>query len=200
MTGKYADFLLSDEWKDFANELKIERGGKCEICGVTEPLQVHHMKYSDDLMNKEDLIVLCEHCHKSFHRMIDRYQNQVVISASLPYNTLCNMMSRSILDLYQNSLYRPGGKSNIVFFKITEYCRVRDIMIKQIELKFPQIECIVWGGHIRPWHPNVSLEESGVLQWISEAVKVAANNGIWASDIKKRYRLSDQSYRKALSR
>lgn len=46
-------------------------GYKCRICGSTENLRVHHLKYSNDKKAWEypnsDLITLCDECHQKVH-------------------------------------------------------------------------------------------------------------------------------------
>ncbi|MBY8995220.1 MAG: hypothetical protein KGD59_11760 [Candidatus Heimdallarchaeota archaeon] len=43
-------------------EILQQRGNKCEKCGSTEKLHVHHKKGRDDILDK-DLEVLCQKCH-----------------------------------------------------------------------------------------------------------------------------------------
>lgn len=56
---------LNDEWRELKEEIKAERGAKCAVCGSTEDLDLHHMKArrigGTDV--KENLQLLCRHCH-----------------------------------------------------------------------------------------------------------------------------------------
>lgn len=65
----YQKYLNSKEWKKKRDKFKELKGGKCEVCGSTENLHVHHLNY--DCLGKEtinDLACLCKGCHLSAHR------------------------------------------------------------------------------------------------------------------------------------
>ena len=38
---------------------------KCRLCGIEKDLEMHHKKYT---RNKEDIILVCNKCHKKIHR------------------------------------------------------------------------------------------------------------------------------------
>lgn len=63
--GKY---LQSEHWRELRNAVVEERGGRCERCGSTARLVVHHKTY--DRVGHEhprDLEVLCRDCHVVRH-------------------------------------------------------------------------------------------------------------------------------------
>ena len=64
------DFYVkkSKIWKS-NREWALERAGnKCEQCGATYSLQVHHKTYAHlGYEYPDDLIVLCEMCHEKEH-------------------------------------------------------------------------------------------------------------------------------------
>lgn len=64
----YITYLESQQWRAKRNELFAVRGKKCEDCGATQRLHVHHLTYKN-LFNEplEDLQVLCHSCHKKRH-------------------------------------------------------------------------------------------------------------------------------------
>ncbi len=72
---EYEKLLNSDYWKGFSYSLIKERNFTCEDCGRTfynerNKLQVHHLVYRDIKpwsYKPEELIVLCEDCHKKRH-------------------------------------------------------------------------------------------------------------------------------------
>lgn len=196
MNGRYADYLQSDEWKSFANDLKKRRGNRCECCGSPEGLQVHHMRYTEDLKEEADLFVLCESCHKCFHRCIDRFRKQVNVSALMQIDVQKDLLRRSVLDLYQNSLYKAATQAEINAFSPVGYCTVRDMLILQIELKFPEIEVINESGSIQDCIRVVTLEDSGVIAWRNAAILAALQEGIPDYTIQKRFRLSENTYYK----
>ena len=67
----YYEYIKSPEWKMKANDLKIDRGFRCQLCnisGYVTNLHVHHNTYERFGMEKDsDMIVLCADCHKTFH-------------------------------------------------------------------------------------------------------------------------------------
>lgn len=67
--AKYRAYLHSKEWKAKRQQLFKERGKKCEICGDTNQLEIHHITY-DRLYNElsEDLLIVCNPCHSNLHK------------------------------------------------------------------------------------------------------------------------------------
>ena len=76
---EYEKLLKSDYWKGYSYSLIKERNFKCEDCGIffhneRHKLQVHHLVYRDAnpwSYKPEELVVLCEKCHKKRHGIID---------------------------------------------------------------------------------------------------------------------------------
>lgn len=72
---EYKNLLNSDYWKGYSYSLIKERNFTCEDCGRTfynerNKLQVHHLLYRDVnpwSYKPEELVVLCEECHKKRH-------------------------------------------------------------------------------------------------------------------------------------
>jgi predicted mannosyl-3-phosphoglycerate phosphatase (HAD superfamily) len=72
---EYERLLQSDYWKGYSYSLIKERNFTCEECGrrfenERNKLQVHHLVYRDVnpwSYKPEELIVLCEECHKKRH-------------------------------------------------------------------------------------------------------------------------------------
>ena len=65
---KYYKYLSSDQWKLMRFGLFYLRGEKCERCGKTKNLQVHHNTYNNVFSEKiKDLEILCGGCHKKEH-------------------------------------------------------------------------------------------------------------------------------------
>jgi 5-methylcytosine-specific restriction endonuclease McrA len=57
-------------YRQLRQEVLRRDGWKCQWCGRVENLQVHHQKFRSHSGgdNEENLITLCEACHKSVHR------------------------------------------------------------------------------------------------------------------------------------
>ena len=55
----------NEHWRELKAEIKAERGAKCEICGSTVDLDLHHRKARRDGGRdvKENAQLLCERCH-----------------------------------------------------------------------------------------------------------------------------------------
>lgn len=67
----YNEYLLSDKWDSIKNKFtKLPNYEEvCFLCFCKDSLQCHHWRYEKD-WNKdkpENLILLCEMCHKSVH-------------------------------------------------------------------------------------------------------------------------------------
>jgi hypothetical protein len=64
----WAAYIASPGWRKLRHDVIKERGAKCERCGGTEELQLHHTSYRR-LGNEapEDLLLLCEICHHREH-------------------------------------------------------------------------------------------------------------------------------------
>lgn len=72
---EYYNRLLEDKrWKEFRLKVLSERGNKCECCGGTDILQIHHTFYIRGKMPWEydinDMRVLCRTCHQRIHNII----------------------------------------------------------------------------------------------------------------------------------
>ena len=70
---EYYKHLLEDKrWKEFRLKVMSERGNKCECCGGTHILQIHHTFYINGKMPWEydikDMRVLCIMCHQKIHK------------------------------------------------------------------------------------------------------------------------------------
>ena len=70
---EYYNRLLEDKrWKEFRLKVMSERGNKCECCGGTDILQIHHTFYISGKMPWDyeinDMRVLCKKCHQKVHK------------------------------------------------------------------------------------------------------------------------------------
>ena len=71
MTSKYKKYLRSPEWKKKKLALFKKRGYKCERCGRTKKLHVHHLHYRTIYKERQkDLKILCAKCHKRAHMIL----------------------------------------------------------------------------------------------------------------------------------
>ena len=73
---KYQEDLKTDLWKRKREKILKRDNYKCQWCGSTKELQVHHKyyeKYHDGRVNAWDypdrcLITLCKRCHEKCHQ------------------------------------------------------------------------------------------------------------------------------------
>lgn len=67
----YKEQLQDSKWKAFRTFIFAVRGHKCEKCGETTSLQIHHPKYISGRMaweyNCKEVKVLCRKCHATLH-------------------------------------------------------------------------------------------------------------------------------------
>ena len=67
----YNQLMRKPEWESLRERLITSRGGKCEVCGSTSNLQVHHISYKYGNAPWEypddNFLVLCKKCHEKVH-------------------------------------------------------------------------------------------------------------------------------------
>lgn len=64
----YPEYIRSRQWKQRAAAMIARANFRCQRCGSPRALNVHHLTYAhlgDEWA--EDLIVLCNSCHKKEH-------------------------------------------------------------------------------------------------------------------------------------
>lgn len=67
----YKDYLKTYDWNETRKVVLKETNYKCQLCGAKNvKLNVHHNTYENiGNEHREDLIVLCDDCHKKFHNI-----------------------------------------------------------------------------------------------------------------------------------
>lgn len=77
---KYNAYIASPEWQEKRKQVFEQKWYKCEACGITESLHVHHWTYRRLYKEKlSDLFVLCWYCHMSLH---DKYGTKDLLRAT----------------------------------------------------------------------------------------------------------------------
>lgn len=70
MNKKYIEYIKSKKWKTFRRDYFKKFKKECYVCGATKNIHLHHKTYKNFMDEKfEDVIPLCEHCHKEIHRL-----------------------------------------------------------------------------------------------------------------------------------
>ncbi|MCH7688712.1 MAG: hypothetical protein IH899_18850 [Planctomycetes bacterium] len=59
----YLEFLRTERWKHFRDEMWDRDKGTCRICGAPGR-DVHHWTYSYGLLNPDTVYVVCRPCHE----------------------------------------------------------------------------------------------------------------------------------------
>ena len=75
---EYTKYLLSKKWKEKREEAFAYYGKKCDVCGTTENLHVHHktyVRFKKEIM--EDLQVLCSFHHMELHDNLKKQRKQI---------------------------------------------------------------------------------------------------------------------------
>jgi hypothetical protein len=73
----YNDYLNTEHWKHFRKETLKFYNNRCVICSSEKNLNVHHKNYSNrgrETFN--DVIVVCNKCHKEIHQMLDKRKEE----------------------------------------------------------------------------------------------------------------------------
>lgn len=68
----YSRYLKTPEWEIKRKAVIRRAGGRCEICGLRKPIQVHHLRGSYERIPNEDpwdLAALCFACHEMKHEL-----------------------------------------------------------------------------------------------------------------------------------
>jgi len=70
---RYQWYIASSEGWRCRRALMRERAGqRCQVCGATGSLEVHHNTYARlGFEEPQDLVVLCARCHATYHRELD---------------------------------------------------------------------------------------------------------------------------------
>lgn len=67
----YSEYLKSPLWRIISNKVKYNAMNKCEQCGSSNKLEVHHISYEFkgvEFLKFEDLRCLCHQCHLQEHQ------------------------------------------------------------------------------------------------------------------------------------
>lgn len=68
---EYAEYLKTPHWKDLRARKIAACGPRCQDCGNTRTIQVHHLRYRNifDVL-LDDLKVVCRVCHEKIHGLV----------------------------------------------------------------------------------------------------------------------------------
>ena len=69
----YADFLETRYWRIITKIVREKAGNRCEICGSSKRLDVHHKTYGhhgEEHLYMDDLMCVCRDCHTKITKRI----------------------------------------------------------------------------------------------------------------------------------
>ena len=131
---EYEKLLQSDYWKGFSYSLIKERDFTCEDCGrkfynQRNKLQVHHLVYRDInpwSYKPEEMVVLCEECHKRRHGFLVGDSQEVNTSQTNntfgDYTKTYSYSTDAKVERMHNTTTpkkaRKGDKRKIVFYAV----------------------------------------------------------------------------------
>jgi len=67
----YDEYLQTEHWQNVRERALIRANHKCQICSSKDKLRVHHNTYNSRGNERdEDLIAVCDRCHRKIHNYI----------------------------------------------------------------------------------------------------------------------------------
>ena len=91
----YYLYVKSKEWDAKCKECCKSAGWKCEACGSSIDLQVHHYNYLTIMReSRRDLFCLCRSCHEAYHKKIKSLP-QDFLSRDERLNEITNIVQQS---------------------------------------------------------------------------------------------------------
>ncbi len=65
---RYDEYIQSEEWAERRSDYFLRHRRSCRACGARKDIHLHHHTY-DRLFSEldEDLVALCDGCHKQVH-------------------------------------------------------------------------------------------------------------------------------------
>lgn len=113
----YYEYIKSPQWFSFRKET-LTRRKRCQHCGTTKNLNLHHRNYACLGKEKqEDIIVLCKGCHFMFHKK-KKWTKVMKNNGDMAF-TFATNLNREIYSV--SPIKRPCnrcGKEHPVFYKI----------------------------------------------------------------------------------
>lgn len=109
----YDNYLQSPQWRNKRQELFNERGKKCEHCGATTQIHVHHIHYRNLGNEKlEDLMVLCKSCHEEEHKRLDSLKKPRKHKAKCNDNFISKPKKKRSKKVKKKQIAKPTKRKN----------------------------------------------------------------------------------------
>ena len=199
----YNEFLKTDEWKQIAQMVKERDGHKCVICGSTENLNAHHLRYRADRLDEDDIITVCSNCHQCLHNAVDEIKKTAGHGVRQLFN---EALSNIVIDFYKKSFSKSNG--NFEICKHNDFIKLREILEQTIESQ-------IYNFYVTPdnnWYlvkdiPKI-IKEAGfenlskikIIELRIDFIKRAVKAGMKPYDIQRRLRISTNQYNKYIDK
>ena len=199
----YDEFLNSGEWKEVAEMVKERDNHKCVICGSTENLNAHHLRYRADRLDEDDIITVCNNCHQCLHNAVDEIKKTAGHGVRQLFN---EALSNIVIDFYKKSFSKSNG--NFEICKHTDFIKLREILEQTIESQIYNF----YVTHDNNWYlvkdiPKIikeagfeNLSKTKIIELRIDFIKRAVNAGMKPYDIQKRLRISTNQYNKYIDK
>ena len=105
----YKQYLKTAHWQTVREQALDFAEHRCQLCNGYNSLNVHHNTYQNIWSEKyRDLIVLCDSCHKRFHKIVSKEFEDIPDEKEL---RCCDMWPVILMD---DRTYRKGPRAEIV--------------------------------------------------------------------------------------
>ena len=159
---EYRELLLDKRWKEKRQHILDTKGHVCSMCGATEQLQVHHLRYLPNHKpweyDDKDLVVLCQKCHYKVHHPnhidndffndLNSLKRSELVDKYFPIYPFCREPeykidnSKSYIDLRNQDYYEvfnktrfDGDKGKFVKKKVENGNRHHQLFLDAIQFK-----------------------------------------------------------------
>ncbi|MBF0230959.1 MAG: hypothetical protein HQK63_15430 [Desulfamplus sp.] len=138
----YSKYLSDPRWREKRQEVLKEHHDKCDMCGSSDSLQVHHKSYLWNLMPWEYPAnyyqVLCKMCHSSEHgrRYMDKKCKQCKTSIADAFEYCFSCFSNLQQNIERDRLKIENQKSNLFEQEASLYEeKIEQLELENIELR-----------------------------------------------------------------
>ena len=166
-------YLKSDYWKMRRLQIMDARGYKCELCGSTNRLEIHHSSY-DHLGEEYDneLFCLCRDCHQLIHNLIEKRKGNAADRER--DEAVAKAVSKAVNPMRADFIEKDVELLTSAYFKINNTEENRSHLLSVINHASGQITP-KWmrGDRVEIYAPSTGLSyvHQRALQVISKKIK-----------------------------
>ena len=161
---KYKDYVDSKEWENksssYLNEHKV-----CELCRKHKSVEAHHTSYKR-FMNEseEDLMALCERCHKGIHNFPPKIANEIQKKKAVKIMDYFRKYPR-LKTLVMNDISKKYFKNRTIIEVASEFCDETPLFVQNF------LEIIYEKG----LEENVDIIEETLTMCIAKRIEASKN-------------------------